>query len=616
MIQAKADKVTAPRTLVSADDTVPPRVDFNNRVATDKWWGFVYFLSYVAFLSTGFYVVSQATVRYDRDENGVRTISENFIEEAQACCANYADAAGYYGYGVCSYLNNDGNDRRLQAGSSKFDGDEGIFDAFLEAPEIIFGLVGLTLGIALTWVVALRFFAKPIVFLVEACKIAIFIVIGIYQEDTTTKIFCFLLAAASLGYAVWARKQIIFAAKIITHSTIAMKENPSIFFAGLIIKLVFAGNAGLFVYFFAESFNVVEVVNTGFSCDFTSPSYVSRIDVYLGLSYLWTILLLDKMRLSVIAGVVGSWHFHPNNKPSIFTMLRNIAPSFGTLTISALISSIAEYVNKMAGQDALSSWISPTICITFPLQIFMCCFGACLKTLVQMFTKFAVILHVFTGENFVGSAKSVFNILSRHFKGGFVTEVTSRSVLTLGSYAFSLAVAMVSWKWIDDRFDCGTLAGAGSSSYILILYILIIMFNVWYPILGLYIMIIANKYLQEFERGQLELGAGNTNYLWIPVLASTFVACIAMLMFQFLSNIFLDTIDTLFLCFAIDKDNNVDMDNDEFTSLMSEMPGYEPADYFEDDAEGGKGATVDATAPVADATVPATAIAVPIGSKY
>ena len=40
--------------------------------------------------------------------------------------------------------NNDASNRRLQAGTSKFDGDEGMFDAFLEALEIIVGIFCVT----------------------------------------------------------------------------------------------------------------------------------------------------------------------------------------------------------------------------------------------------------------------------------------------------------------------------------------------------------------------------------------------------------------------------------------------------------------------------------------
>lgn len=443
-------------------------------------------------------------------------------------------------------------------------------------------------AIAIAWVVALRFFAKPIVILVELCKIAIFIVMGIYQSDNGTKVICFLVAAGFVAYDVWARNKLMFAAKMITHSTIAMKENPVILFGGIFIKLLFAANAALFVYFFAESFEVAEIIKKTFEtdgydgCYFESPKYLTGVDVYLSLSYLWTILLFDKMRLSIVASIVGSWHFHPEDRPSIVVAIKNIGPSFGTLSVSALISSIAEYINKMLLSEGCSSWISPTICITFPLHLLMCLFGACLSTVVKMLTKFSVILHVFTGQAFVGSAKSVFKILSRHFKGGFVTEVTSRSVLAFGSYGFSIAIAMISWKWIDDRFDCGTLAKTdddeGLGQALWILQLLIVFFNVWYPVLGIYVIILINKYVQDYGKDVLQEGGDSINYLWIPPLAAAFVGCISMLIFTFLSGIFLDTIDTLFLCFAIDKDNNVDLADSEFESLVKEMPNYTEAE--------------------------------------
>jgi len=99
-------------------------------------------------------------------------------------------------------------------------------------------------------------------------------------------------------------------------------------------------------------------------------------------------------------------------------------------------------------------WCSPLVCIAAPIHLLMSCFGASIKFFITMLSKFCLILHVFTGKATLESGRNVFKILSRHFKGAFVTELTSRGVLGLASYAFSVGIAMVTWVWIDDRFKC------------------------------------------------------------------------------------------------------------------------------------------------------------------
>jgi hypothetical protein len=125
--------------IVAPEDTVPPKVEFRDRTVTDKYWGALYALFYVVYLSLGFVLVSQSKNPYTYSENGVRTgIADHYLEDVQKCCDDGLAS------GICFFYYDDG--RRLQSGNSKFSGDEGIFDAFIEAPEIIFGLTALTLG--------------------------------------------------------------------------------------------------------------------------------------------------------------------------------------------------------------------------------------------------------------------------------------------------------------------------------------------------------------------------------------------------------------------------------------------------------------------------------------
>ena len=567
---------TQPHRYVLPEDTVPCKVNYQRRQHTDIIFGAINFLAYVAFLATGLVVVGRSHGRHVTLADGSRGLSEYYHADVQTCCVNN----GNIGY-VCDLydvtVNNGG--RRLSAGASQFDGDEGIFDAFIEAPEIIVGLLSVVLGVAILWTILLRFFAKPIVIFVEVVKIAGVITIGVFQEETSMKIFCFIGAALMVAYVVWQWKTIMFAAKMIKHSTVSLKENPSILAGSLLIKILYAGNAGLFVLFFAKSFDVVEIADFDGYCDFNSPAYVQRISVFWGFAYLWTVLLFGQMRLSVIATIVGSWHFHPEDKPSLSKAIRNIGPSYGTLSISSLIATVAEKINREISQGVWRSFATPFIFVTFPFQCCLCIIGKCIHTCVQMLTNYAVVLHVFTGENFFGSAKNSFKILSRHFKDGFVTDITSRSLFTIASYAFSLCVALITWVWIDARFEANSMVLISTDFVWVLMYLIGILFNLYYPVLGLYIMIILNKFLRDYEKEKMNMMEEPTNNWWIPPLAATFVGCIAMMFFTFMSSMFLDIITTLFLCFAIDKDNNVDLNGTEFEALVKEMPQY--VDYKE-----------------------------------
>jgi hypothetical protein len=594
--------------------TVPCKVEFRNRQVTDIVWGVINLLFYLGFLISGIIVASRSVPRHRTLDDFTRGLSEYYMEDAATCCLNNNNQ----GYVCMLYADTvNGGGRRLSAGSSKFDGDEGIFDAFIEAPGIIIGILSVVLAVSVLWVVLLRFFAKPVVIIVEMAKIALMISLGIYQQETSTRIMCFVFAVLMVAYVAWQWKTIMFAAKIITHSTISLKENPSILVGSLATKLIYAGNAALFVLFYAKSFDVVDIQSIdGLGCDFFYPAYIGRLSIFWSLAYLWTLLLIGQMRLSIIATIVGSWHFHPEDMPGLFVAMKNVFTSFGTLSISSLIATVAEKVNRMMSEGFWKSVATPLFCVTVPLQCFLCCFGTLIQGCIRMLTNYAVVLHVFTGEGFVGSARNSFNILSRHFEGGFVTEYTSRSLFSLASYAFSFCIALITWVWIDAEFQADSLprAGGDENIYLWVLYILVILGNVYYPVLGLYIMIIANKFLRDWERqkmnslmtGDDDFASGTfftepTNHFWIPPLAGTFVGCLSMMFFTFLSSMFLDIITTLFLCFAIDKDNNVDMSSGELDSLMKEMPNYIESDTStlnQDDLN--------------DPEVPGTPVAIPV----
>jgi Plasma-membrane choline transporter len=620
LVEATLGQQRGPRTLVSESETVHPEVKWQpeNRHFHDKMWGILFLVAWAAFFGLGMVLVKNANPRYEWISSGlmntsstntepgmipVRVVSSHFRDDVATCCAKKGEnnLTGYYD--LCSELTADSvihrrlskfirrlpddfevdgfndDDFLSNATTSKLEQGDGVFDAFLAAPEIIITMVLLSMALSVFWMVLLRFFASPIIFGTEILKVVFLLSVTVkgWREDAFgVAVVAFVCAVTVVAWDIYTWKQLIFAGKVLSYTVTALKANAAMFYGLIPFVVLYAGNGAIFVWFFARSFEVVEVesnivcryLTSGdkfceMTCDFAYPSYATPLVVYLGFSYLWSILLFHTMRLSIIATVVGSWHFHSgvDREPGVLRALINTCTtSIGTLSVASLVSTIAERLNRMLLSKSLVTqcW-NPIFWVIMP--VYLVC-GSCIKMVILMLTKFSVILHVFNGKPWIVSARKAFKILKRHFKGGFVTEYASTSVLSLGAYVFSMAIYSVAWFWLDKEFETNTFIGVNENTMTSVGWMFFALFNIWYPVLGLYLIILANSWLLKSNWW--------SNQGWVIPLAATFIACLAMMFFTYLSGIFLDTVDVLFLCFAIDRDNNVDMSNDEFAKLVFE----------------------------------------------
>jgi hypothetical protein len=110
----------------------------------------------------------------------------------------------------------------------------GMFDAFGEAVEIPVTLIVMCVALAVFWVFLLRQFAQPIVFATKGMSVLGLVWFG----ATTESVFFYFVAFCYLCFIVFIRKRLVFCAKVISHSALALKENPTMFFALLSLKLL------------------------------------------------------------------------------------------------------------------------------------------------------------------------------------------------------------------------------------------------------------------------------------------------------------------------------------------------------------------------------------------
>eukprot|EP00586_Coscinodiscus_wailesii_P009911 CAMPEP_0172510570 /NCGR_PEP_ID=MMETSP1066-20121228/229571_1 /TAXON_ID=671091 /ORGANISM="Coscinodiscus wailesii, Strain CCMP2513" /LENGTH=789 /DNA_ID=CAMNT_0013289591 /DNA_START=63 /DNA_END=2432 /DNA_ORIENTATION=+ len=583
--------------LAAVDDgsVVKPRVmwRWSDRRWTDKTGGVIFGVAYLAFIVSGLYMVANARPLFRMEKiseggNITKVMSTYYRDEVKKCCESQPEE-DYQIYDLCyesdllGATTARGNNRNLRddvaASSGRQisgnDGKPGLFDAFIAAPEVIIGLSALAVGTAVLWTLLLQAFAGIIVFATEAVKIGIIVYLGVLSRYWLTLFLCVVTGACIFVYAVWFRQRLVFAGRMLSYSSKALRENKMMIVGLSCVVIVYVLNAWVFIFFLSKGsenvrvesvttcYNSVEGNSCRSSCEMVYPSYLMGIYVFHCLAYLWTILLFNKIRLSIIAYIIGSWHFKQDEKPTIVTAVINSCTiSLGTLSLASLVSTISDQINR----SLTTPWWK-SCCITLPLHLIMCLFGTCINAIVKTLSKFAVILHIFTGLPFIPSGKKACQTMSRHFKGGFVTEVTSQSVLNLACYVFSAAMALTAWAWFDGIFGTSTML-SGSQAGIFIVWLLFGLFNLWFPSLGIYIIIVVNSLLRELN----DSADGDNVPLWVSPLAGIFVGCLAMLFFCYIAGIFMDTVDVLFMCYAIDKDNQIDTSESEMQALVMAMP--------------------------------------------
>ncbi|GMH94619.1 hypothetical protein TL16_g12958 [Triparma laevis f. inornata] len=614
-------------------ETLPPKVEWKYRKATDIGCGALYLAGLFVWFAVGFAFLGMAKPVFTTDEAGMITGYTDVIkEEARDCCAfleaqtDTSDLEYNEGGSMC-WMTGDRRHlhveeaaggymgRRFLSGSGNFPYDGGMLDVFAVHPHVAFVMIFGVIAIAVGWIFFLRSFAKTVVWTCEFVKV---IALGYLGFKANHNVVFYAMALAYCVYLFCFRKKLNFAATIIAHSAKGLKENPRMLPGLLVLKAFYVIQALAFIQFFSKSMEVktVEAVqrprydwesglscsvggytcewdmdygstnadhcsNNGGYCDYASngetvecelmePSWVGSARWYIMFFWLWSIMWYSTARLTFISQIIGSWHFHPQDTPGVMTALKTCCTSsFGTISFGSLICAIVEQFYKWA-RLKWYHFIPPLVFMIGPLKIALCILAWCFKTCIKMLTKFSIIIHAFTGLPFIGSAKKCFQIMKRHFVGGFITETSSVAIMKIFSLVMSLTFCFSTWAWVDDLFGWTTLPGA-SDDLLWILWTILAVFNIFYPLIGLFFITLLDKLMTSIT-GSSPDDDSDPDF-WVSPLCAMFVGCIAKLFFDYMGGIILDTIDVMFMCFAIDKDNNVDLSKSEFSAIIVDLPG-------------------------------------------
>jgi len=265
-----------------------------------------------------------------------------------------------------------------------------------------------------------------------------------------------------------------------------------------------------------ETFSVDE--NCPAECIFRKmsvPDEMNYLQLYNLLGLFWGLFFASALGEMVLAGGFSSWYWalDKNRDVPSFTLFasfyRTIRYHLGTLAFGSLIVAIIRLIRvalqyienkiKEKGIDNVFSKIFLFIC--------KCCFW-CLEKFIKFLNRNAYIITASVGTNFCTSAKEAFGLIIRNVARVAVLDKVTDFILFLGKLVVVGCVAVLSYYTFSGKLDSSL---------------------------------------------PLEVEAPKLNYYFIPVIIIIFSAYMIATCFF---SVFSMAVDTVFLCFLLDLEQN------------------------------------------------------------
>ncbi|CAM6082743.1 unnamed protein product [Calypogeia fissa] len=235
-------------------------------------------------------------------------------------------------------------------------------------------------------------------------------------------------------------------------------------------------------------------------CVWETDSWVPAYFVLTVFSMLWGSVIMAEIRVFTISGTISQWYFSTAEASTVGNMKRSLAnsfgPSFGTVCLSGLVVAFIQLI-----RSAIESSRSGRGEVGFAALIVRACL-MCLLSVVEFLTKFTTNFAAITGESFCGSAHMTYDLLRRNLLSTVVVESVTARLLGQAVVVIAAVYGLLVWGGVT-------------------------------------------LFVQDGSR------------LWGGLWGFGVFACtILMIFLVYCMQVLLSVVDTVYICFAMDKDHN------------------------------------------------------------
>jgi len=380
---------------------------------------------------------------------------------------------------------------------------------FLKAamPWIVVAFVGaFFIGAGLMTVLRTR--ARDVVWGVMYLKIAVLAaltVITAVSAQLTAALLCGLGTALAVLVTYMWRGELDLVASMIAVSTQGLRDNPHLVTVTVGLQLASMVYVIPLVWLAVDAtqhgsatINKFAVATTDGMClgyysqtvdccrwqmDSWVPSYITLVCV----AVIWAVSTALEARLFVIGGVVCQWYFAPagttNFKGTTTRSLQHaLGPSFGTICYGSFVITVVEILKRSAEKMRRENRGNILVCLC------VACLD-CIYALIEYISRFAMIQASMSGEAFCDAARSITDLLSRNFLLAYGTYAFPKYILSAVVVILSMAFGYVAYvtSAIGYAFTEDVFVGKAYSYGVGILC-----FAITYIVLDFFVMILLN----------------------------------------------------------------------------------------------------------------------------
>ena len=223
-----------------------------------------------------------------------------------------------------------------------------------------------------------------------------------------------------------------------------------------------------------------------------------------------------EMRLYVIGGTMCQWYFAPAGTTDFSGTVSGafsnaLGPSFGTICFGSFILTMVEMAKAAMERVRRQNRDNILVCL-------MAACLECIYALIEYISKFATLQAAMTGESFCDAAATVTDLLQRNFLTAYGTYAFPSMILQGAALVLAIGFGVATWA-----LSYATYAVAGSA-----------------------------------------------NATLYAVLVGVLSGFISFVILSFFVMIMLNVVDAVFLCYAMDKDRNMN-NHHEFHQIFHQV---------------------------------------------